>query len=425
MSWAAGFDTILLAGMIIMKTNTSLKRRRLLQSGFALPLAAQAASAAPAQPVASIYERLGVRTFINAYGTLTTLGGTLMEPEVKRAMDEAARHFVGIHDLQKKVGARLAGLTGAEAGFVTAGASCSICLATCAVTVGGDVAKIRRLPDLTGSKTEIIMQNAHLGAGNAYNHNWRMIATKLVGVETADEMRAAIGPRTAALGMVLSHNSEGHKVDLAEMIAIAHKANLPLILDAAAEIPPASNLKKFVAMGADLVAFSGGKNLRGPQCSGLLLGRKDLIEAAYANCSPNNHFARIAKVGKEEIVGLLTAVEMALQRDEAGERRKQEAMLKRVAQLVADVPTVKTEFITNMDYSHSPRLSIQWDEKKLGLTAADVNSRLRAGDPSIVAADMNRFLPSWPGLGIFAACLKQGEEKVVAERVRAILMEKA
>ncbi|MBL8294310.1 MAG: hypothetical protein JNN08_20865, partial [Bryobacterales bacterium] len=176
-----------------MKTNPALNRRRLLQSGLALPLAAEAASAAPTQPTESVYKKLGVRTFINAYGTLTTLGGTLMEPEVKRAMDDAAQHFVAINDLQKRVGARLAELTGAEAGFVTAGASCSICLATCAVTVGGDLAKIKRLPDLTGSKTEIVMQKAHVGAGNPYDHNWRMIGTKVIAGETADEIRAAIG----------------------------------------------------------------------------------------------------------------------------------------------------------------------------------------------------------------------------------------
>jgi L-seryl-tRNA(Ser) seleniumtransferase len=395
-----------------------MNRRKLLQSGLAMPLAP---APAPAKATESVYKKLGVQTFINAYGTLTTLGGTLMEPEVKRAMEDASEHFVAIHDLQKRVGVRLAELTGAEAGFVTAGASAAICLATCAVTVGGDLSKIKRLPDLTGSKTEIVMQKAHVGNGNPYDQNWRMIGTKVIAGETASEIRAAIGPRTAALGMVLSHNSEGHKLELEEMVAIAHKAGLPLILDAAAEIPPASNLKKFLKMGADLVAFSGGKNLRGPQCSGLLLGRKDLVEAAYANSAPNNHFARIAKVGKEEIVGLLTAVELALKRDEEGERRKQEAMLKRVAQLLADVPTVKTEFITNLDYSHSPRLSIQWDEKKLGMTSADVNNRLKAGEPSIVAADMPKFRPSWPGLGIFAACMKPGEEKIVAERVRAIL----
>jgi uncharacterized pyridoxal phosphate-dependent enzyme len=391
-----------------------------LQSSLALPLAG-AASAAPATTNESIYSKLGVRTFINAYGTLTTLGGTLMGPEVTRAMHDAAQHFVAIHDLQKRVGIRLAELTGAEAGFVTAGASCSVCLATCAVTVGGNLDKIRALPDLTGSKSEIVMQKAHTENGNPYEQNWRMIGTKVIAAETADEIRSAIGPRTAALGMVLSHNSEGHKLSLEEMVAIAHQAGLPLILDAAAEIPPVSNLKKFVKMGADLVAFSGGKNLRGPQCSGLLLGRKDLVEAAYANSAPNNHFARIAKVGKEEIIGLLTAVELALKRDDEGERSKQEAMLKRVAQRVASVPTVKTEFITNLDYSHSPRLSIQWDEKKLGMTVAEVNERLKTSEPSIIAADMTKFRPSWQGLGIFAACLKSGEEVVVADRVASIL----
>ncbi|MFN7918920.1 MAG: aminotransferase class V-fold PLP-dependent enzyme [Bryobacteraceae bacterium] len=406
-----------------MKRTTVLNRRRLLQSGLAAPVLASPPPAA--KTTQSIYQRLGVQTFINAYGTLTTLGGTLLEPEVKRAMEEASQHFVAIHDLQKKAGQRLAELTGAEAAFVTAGASCSICLATSAVTVGGDVEKIRRLPDLTGSKNEIVMQKAHTGSGNPYDQNWRMIGTKVIAAETADELRSAIGPRTAALGMVLSHNSEGHKVELEEMIAIAHKAGLPLVLDAAAEIPPASNLKKFVQMGADLVAFSGGKNLRGPQCSGLLLGRKHLIEAAYSNSAPNNHFARIAKVGKEEIVGLLTAVEVALRRDEAGERATQKAMLDRVGAIVADVPSVKTEFITNLDYSHSPRLSIQWDQKKLGMTPAQVNDRLKAGEPSIIAADMTKFRPSWPGLGIFAACLKPGEEKIVGERVRAILSGKA
>jgi L-seryl-tRNA(Ser) seleniumtransferase len=397
-------------------------RRRILQSSLALPLAAEAAPP-PASP--SIYQKLGVPTFINAYGTLTTLGGTLMEPEVLDAMREAAQSFVAIHELQHRVGLRLAELTGAESGFVTAGASCSICLATCAVTVGADIAKIRRLPDLSGSPNEIIMQKAHTGAGNPYDHNWRMINTRIIPAETAAEIRAAISPRTAALGMILSHNSEGHKLSLEQMIDIAHKARLPLILDAAAEIPPASNLSKFVKMGADLVAFSGGKNLRGPQCSGLLLGRKDLIAAAYANSSPNNHFARIAKVGKEEIVGLLTAVERALARDESAERARQTAMLNRVASLLAGIPTLKTEFITNLDYSHSPRLSVQWDEQKLGLTAADVNNRLRTGQPSIVAADMTRFRPSWPGLGIFANCLKDGEERIVADRIRAILTAKA
>jgi D-glucosaminate-6-phosphate ammonia-lyase len=205
------------------------------------------------------------------------------------------------------------------------------------------------------------------------------------------------------------------------MIAIAHGTGLPLILDAAAEVPPAENLSKFVKMGADLVAFSGGKQLLGPQCSGLLLGRKDLIEAAYANSAPNNRFARIAKVGKEEIVGLLTAVELFLKRDHAAERRAWEAVLARVAERLRGLPTVTTEMIPNLDYSHSPRLSVQWNESRLGLTLAEMVTKLREGTPAIVAADMTKFRPAWKGLGIFPCQLRPGEDRIVADRVRALL----
>jgi seryl-tRNA(Sec) selenium transferase len=208
---------------------------------------------------------------------------------------------------------------------------------------------------------------------------------------------------------------------LDEMISLAHQAKLPLILDAAAELPPAENLSKFVKMGADLVAFSGGKNLRGPQCSGILMGRKDLIEAAYANSSPNNHFARIAKVGKEEIVGLLAAVEVFLKRDHEKERRDWTAMLQRVATRLNGIPTLRTEFIPNLDYSHSPRLSVQWDEARLGVTLEQMVQRLREGEPAIEASDMTRFRPAWKGLGVFPYNLLPGEELVVADRIREIL----
>jgi L-seryl-tRNA(Ser) seleniumtransferase len=346
-----------------------------------------------------------------------------MLPEVRRAMDEAAQHFVPIHDLQAKVGKRLAELTGAEAAFVTAGASASLCLATCAVTAGGDPEKIDRLPHLEGMKSEIVIQKAHR---NSYDHAFRMVGVTLIDVETAAEARSAIGPKTAALAMVLSHNSLGHKISLEEMIAIAHGANLPLILDAAAELPPVENLRKFVAMGVDLVAFSGGKNLRGPQCSGLLLGRKDLIEAAYANSAPHNRFARIAKVGKEEIVGLLTAVEIYLnQRDHEGERKEHHAMLDRVARRLEGLDTVVTEYATNDDYSHSPRLTVQWDERALGLSLDQVMNALEEGEPGIIATDMTKYRPAWKGVGIFPYNLRPGEELIVADRLREILGRRA
>jgi D-glucosaminate-6-phosphate ammonia-lyase len=394
----------------------TISRRNLLQAGAAATLAAPGSASAAGTP--SIYQRLGVRPVINAVGTLTTLSGSLTLPEVKKAMDEASRSFVRIHDLQQKVGQRLAELTGAEAAFVTAGASAALCLATCAVTAGKDPAKMNQLPDLTGMKSEIIIQKAHR---NSYDHAFRMVGVKLVDVTTAEEVRRAINEKTAALAMVLSHNSLGHKVELGEMISLAHAAKLPLILDSAAEVPPAANLKKFVSMGTDLVAFSGGKNLRGPQCSGLLMGRKDLVEAAYANSSPNNHFARIAKIGKEEIVGLLVAVEMALQKDEDKQRQEWTAMLNRVADRLKKVPGVRTEFIPNLDYSHSPRLSVQWDEAARNLTLDRMVQQLREGTPSIEASDMTKFRPAWKGLGIFPYNLERGEELIVANRVAEIL----
>ncbi len=409
-----------------MSRKTALSRRQLLRSGLAAPLLGVRSGVAASRD--SIYAKLGVRTYINAYGTLTTLGGTLMLPEVRRAMDEAAQHFVPIHDLQAKVGKRLAELTGAEAAFVTAGASAALCLATCAVTAGGDPEKIDRLPHLEGHdgldamRSEIVIQKAHR---NSYDHAFRMVGVTLVDVQTAAEARSAIGPKTAALAMVLSHNSLGHKIPLEEMIAIAHEANLPLILDAAAELPPVENLRKFVAMGADLVAFSGGKNLRGPQCSGMLLGRKDLIEAAYANSAPHNRFARIAKVGKEEIVGLLTAVEIYLDkvngRDHEAERKEHHAMLERVARRLEGLDTVVTEYATNDDYSHSPRLTVQWDEKALGLSLDQVMKALEEGEPGIIATDMTEYRPAWKGVGIFPYNLRPGEEIIVAERLREIL----
>ena len=412
-----------------MKARSNLTRRTLLRTALTVPMASanlrlnrRPSRRRPAPRricTQCLYARLGVKTFINAYGTLTTLSGTLMWPEVSKAMEEASKQFVQIHDLQAQVGRRLAELTGAEAAFVTAGASAALCLATCAVTAGDDPMKIDRLPDLTGMKSEIIIQKAHR---NSYDHAFRMVGVTLVEVETADDIRRAINPKTAALAMVLSHNSLGHKVELEEMVALAHAAGLPLILDAAAETPPAENLRKFTKIGADLVAFSGGKNLRGPQCSGMLLGRKDLIQKAYANSAPHNRFARIAKVGKEEIVGLLTAVELYLERDHAAERKEYHAMLDRAARRLAGVPTVFTELITNDDYSHSPRLSVQWDEAKLGVTLDQMMERLINGEPAIVATDMTKYRPNWKrGIGIFPYNLRPGEEIIVADRVREIL----
>jgi L-seryl-tRNA(Ser) seleniumtransferase len=395
-------------------------RRKFVAAGPAAVFAAGPARAA--FETAPIYQRLGVRTFINAVGTITTLSGTLMPPEVLRAMEQASHNFVPIHELQEKAGARIAELTGAEDAFVTCGASAGLCLASCAVTAGDDREKMARLPDLTGMKSEMVIQKRHR---NYYDHAFRMVGVKLVEVETAAQMRAAITGNTGAVACVESHHTLGGKVPLEEAVKIAHAAGVPVILDAAAELPPASNLSKFVRMGVDMVAFSGGKNLRGPQSSGILMGKKQWIRKAYANSSPNNYFARIAKTGKEEIVGLVTALELYLKRDHEAERREWHAMLDRVAARLKGAPTVFTEYITNNDFSHSPRLSVQWDEAKLGVSLNQMVERLRGGEPSIEASDMRSFNPPWKGLGIFPYNLKPGEELIIADRIVEILGRKA
>jgi len=392
---------------------------------LAAPLAASAAAAAPARTgfeVAPIYQRLGVRTLINAVGTITTLSGTLMAPETLRAMEEASHNFVPIHELQEKAGKRIAELTGAEDAFVTCGAAAALCLSACAVTTLGERERMLRLPDLTGMKSKMVIQKRHR---NMYDHAFRMVGLKLVDVESAGQMRAAIDSDTAAVAYVESHHVLGAPVSLEETVEIAHKAGVPVILDAAAELPPASNLSKFVKMGVDMVAFSGGKNLRAPQCSGLLLGKREWVRRAYANSSPNNYLARIAKVGKEEIVGILVALERFLQKDHEAERREWHAMLDRAAARLKGTPTVFTEYITNNDYSHTPRLSVQWDEAKMGITLEEMVKKLREGNPSIEASDMRYFNPPWKGLGIFPYNLKPGEELIIADRVKEILTRKA
>jgi len=359
---------------------------------------------------------------INAVGTITTLSGTLMAPETLRAMEEASHNFVPIHELQEKVGKHIAELTGAEDAFVTSGASAALCLSACAVTTLGERERMQRLPDLTGMKSKVVIQKRHR---NMYDHAFRMVGVKLVDVDGAGQMRAAIDSDTAAVAYVESHHVLGAKVSLEETVEIAHKAGVPVILDAAAELPPASNLSKFVKMGVDMVAFSGGKNLRAPQCSGLLLGKREWVRKAYANSSPNNYFARIAKVGKEEIVGIMVAVERFLQKDHEAERREWHAMLDRVAARLKGTPTVFTEYITNNDYSHTPRLSVQWDEAKIGISLEQMVKKLREGTPSIEASDMRSFNPPWKGLGIFPYNLKPGEELIIADRVKEILTRKA
>lgn len=359
----------------------------------------------------NLYERLGVRPLINAKGTYTVLSGSLMPPEVVAAMAEAARCYVDLNELEAAVGARLAELTGAEAALVTGGCAAAQAQVAAACMAGTDPEKIRQLPDTTGLKHEIIMQRAHR---NPYDQAFRLAGAKIVEVDTVAEFQAALNDRTCAVAHIMAFEPNG-QISLPEVLELAHAAGLPVLVDAAAELPPAENLTRFVQMGADAVMFSGGKGLRGPQASGLLLGKRALIEAAALNACPNHSVGRPMKAGKEEIIGLLTAVELYVQRDHAAEWRHWEGQLETIAAALADLPHVQTGRVPEHFINHVPRLYITWDKALLGVTQAEATEALRQGEPRI------EVLETSLGLTVSPNTLQPGEEEPIARRLREIL----
>ncbi|NJN83061.1 MAG: aminotransferase class V-fold PLP-dependent enzyme [Caldilineaceae bacterium] len=265
----------------------------------------------------SIYDELGIRPVINAQATLTRLGGSIMPPAVVAAMQDASKHFVDLDLLQRRIGERLAALTGNEAAYVSCGAAAGLALATAACVAGSDPAAINRLPDVTGLKNEVIIHRSHR---NGYDHAVRQVGVKIVEIgfalnTAAWELEEAITPQTAAIFWFQGAMTGRGDLPLETVIEIANRHNVPVVVDAAAQLPPVENLWNFTKMGAALAVFSGGKDLRGPQSSGLMLGRADLIEAVRLNGSPNHSIGRPMKVGKEEMVGLLKAVELYIEMD--------------------------------------------------------------------------------------------------------------
>jgi L-seryl-tRNA(Ser) seleniumtransferase len=374
----------------------------------------------------NIYTRIGVRPFINARGTWTYLSGSLELPEVKLAKQQAAEHFVDIFELHHAVSRRLAELSGAEAGMVTSGAAGAMASATAACIAGSDPARIWQLPDTTGLKHEVVM----FGGRSAFDSAIRLAGGKLVVVHTHDELKNAINDNTA----MIYTTALGERLEKA--IAIAKAARVPLLLDDAAGIPPIENLKLYARMGCDLYCFSGGKGLCGPQCSGLLLGRKDLIEAAMLNTSPwEGAVCRPMKVGKEEIMGCLAAVEAWLKTDLNVLNRQWNERAERIRKLVDTVPGVKTEIEIPKGGNRYPTVVVSWDEQAWGFTVADCDKQLRAGDPRIevLTASNPSLVPALlegdgktPKRGdqirIISMTIQPGEELIVGKRLRDILM---
>jgi L-seryl-tRNA(Ser) seleniumtransferase len=392
-------------------------------------LYAQAATAVGKDPRQNVYKRLGVKTVINCRGTWTYLSGSLEFPEVRQAQVEAAQHFVNVIDLQRAVGRRLAELTGAESGIITSGAAGAMAAATAGCIAGTDDKNIWQLPDTTGLKHEVIM----VGGRSAFDSAIRLTGGKLVLVYSPEELANAINENTAMI----------YTTDLGEKLqnelTIAKHRKVPMLLDDAAGIPPADNAKLYAKMGLDLYCFSGGKGLCGPQCSGLLLGRKDLIEAALLNCNPREGaVCRPMKVGKEEIIGCLTALETWLKTDEKKLYAEWNSRIDRIRKLVETVPGVKTDVYVPADGNRYPTLKVSWDQDAWKFSITDCVQQLRDSDPVIeVLGPDNPSLVTAVREGnpkptrkerkapdhieLISMTIKPGEELIVGQRLRTIL----
>ena len=379
----------------------------------------------------NIYTKIGVTPIINARGTWTYTSASLELPEVKAAKQEAAQHFVNMWELERGVGRRLAELSGAESGMVTAGAAAALAVGTAACMAGTDPAKVWQLPDTTGMKHEVVM----FGGRSVFDSAIRAVGGKLVAAFSPDELKAVINENTAMVYTTAS----GDRLEKA--IQVTKNAKVPILVDWAAGIPPIENIEIPWKMGADLYAFSGGKGLSGPQCSGLLLGRRDLIEAGWAQSCPwEGAVCRPMKVGKEEIMGLLAAIEAWKKYDLTALDKEWNRRVKKIGDLVETVPGVTTDIQIPKNGNRYPTLTVKWDEGAFQLTVAECAKRLQSGTPPIEVLTNNnpstvpgvhiqrdpKVAPSSQrpdSLRIVALTLQPGEDIIVGKRVREVLSE--
>ena len=398
-------------------------RRRFLETFSALPLVGgfAGASAVPASAAAAgkaghdYFAELGVRPFINAAGTYTAMTASLMPPEVMEAIHYASKRFVMLDELHDKVGQRIATLLRAEGAMVTSGAASALTLGTAAVLTGKDQQKMVDLPNLAGMKSEVIIQKAHRFG---YDHAVRNCGVKLIEVESPDDVDRAVSDKTA---MMLFYNAAAPPGPIpdVEFVRLGRKHGVPTFNDAAADVPPVENFWKYTGMGFDLVAFSGGKGIRGPQSAGLLLGRKDLVEAARLNAPPNgNTVGRGMKVNKEEMLGMLVALERFVKMDHALEGREFERRAELIRSTAAAVPGVKAEVFVPPVSNHVPHIRISWEGGDEAAAAAVVKA-MKDGEPSIAIRNEKEALV----IGVWM--MQPGEDRIVARRLRQVLEKKA
>ena len=366
------------------------------------------------------YEELGVTTLINCEGTMTELGGSLPHPELEAVMTIAGRHFVSIPELEVMAGNRIAEMLKLRDGYsalVTSGAAAAIQSGLAGILTGGNEMLIKQLPDLTGMKSEVIIQKSHR---NPFDHQLRSTGVKLIEVESVEDLRAAINDRTAMMHFSNFANAAGQiKVD--EWVKLAKQYNIPCMNDAAADTPPVSHLWDYTNMGYDLVTFSGGKAIRGPQCAGLLIGRKEMVTNALLNNSPHEDtIGRSQKVGKEEIVGMVKALELFLAEDHDALAREWQGRLELISGEITKVPGVSTAFFVPDIANHVPHMRITWDTR-ISLTPEQAAKLLRSSKPSIAISEGERQ----SGLSMNSFMLQPGEDKIVAMQLAKLLREHA
>ena len=406
-----------------------MKRRKLLQMLGIVPVAGTsflsetlAAPGSPEmltpamKPSRDYFKELGVRTFINAAGTYTSMTASLMRPGAMDAIEYASDKFCILDDLQDKVGEKIAKITHAEAAVVTSGAFAALTLGMAGILTGKDPVRVRQLPKLegTGMKTEVICQKGH---AIGYNQALTNAGVKVIMIETREELEKAINPQTAAMHF-LHINADRGKILHEEWVAIGKKYGIPTTIDIAADVPPVSNLWRFNDLGFDFVAISGGKALRGPQSAGILMGKKDIIEAARLSMPPRGEtIGRGMKVNKEEILGMYIALEEFIAIDHDKEYRVFQQRIDRIKSAADSVPGVTTAVSHPTLGNVTPTLNLTWDVARIKADGNQLREALRKGSPSI------EVVGGKDNLSITAWSLQEGEDKVVAVRIREVLQQ--
>ena len=415
----------------------SLTRRRLLEltglvgAGSALnspASAAQSRRAAPAAPpLPNVYESIGVKPLINGRGTFTIIGGSMELPEVRTAKSAANQQYAQLDELMEAVGRRLGELTGAEWGMVSAGCAAAMSHATAACVAGGNPDLHVRIPNLAGFAKDEVIIPTH--SRNVYDAAIRAVGVKVIEVDSPEALQLAIGPRTAMIYIFAGPRTDAGPMSTEAICSIAKRQNVPVFVDAAAEILTIPNVH--LQRGATLVGYSGGKYIRGPQSAGLLLGRKDLVRAAWVHSAPHHGYARAMKVGREEIVGMLVAVESWVKRDHQSEWKQWVARCDHIAAQVSKIGGVQAVVQREADEglsNRSPRVTIRWSAQQLGITGSDAADILFRTEPRIALSATGRAAAGQQadgdtGLAVVTAMMADGDEKIVAQRISQVLSE--